>query len=105
MECPVTADTANALSTVPISTVPASSGKVRVARARLRRFRRVEPRNVAGEKAGMNDMTCDDHGEDTPQASPSRCAIHHGCHAQGGSSCIGTIPVASQHHTLLVRVV
>ena len=44
---PVTADTvpADLESTMPISTVPASSGRVRAACARVRRPRRVAPRD------------------------------------------------------------
>ena len=108
----VTVDTfpADVESTMPISTVPA--GRVRAACARLRRPRRVEPRDesqakgrfavwssddddarqgVKDDAMEVFDMTRDDfHGEDTHPGRSSRCAIHQGCHAQGGGGCIET---------------
>ena len=94
VECSLHVDTmpADVESTMPISTVPASSGRVRAARASLRRPRRVAPRDesqargrfsvlssnddarqgVIDDATEVFDMTRDDsHGEDTPQAGPA----------------------------------
>ena len=102
---PVTVDTvpADVESTMPISTVPASSGRVRVACASLRRPRHVAPRDESQARGRFSVLSSNDDARQgviddamevfdmtrghTP-GRPRRCAIHHGCHAPGGSSCI-----------------
>ena len=94
---PVTADTvpADLESTMLIYSVPASSGRVRAACARVRRPRRDESqaRGRFAVLSSDDDDTRQGVIHDTMEvfdSRSSRCAIHHGCHAQGGSSCIGT---------------